>query len=119
MEGTRIKKVFKAKFEGVRSVGKPGKRWEDAVQQDAASFLRCRNWKLAASDRTFWRQKIEEANARLLLISMSINCDNCKLNGIFEDKKKAVYSRVNTPDCSRMWADLLLTGERIKRTLGF
>jgi hypothetical protein len=39
MEGTRIpKKVFKAKFEGVRSVGKPRKRWEDAVQQDAASF---------------------------------------------------------------------------------
>jgi hypothetical protein len=37
MEGTRIpKKVFKAKFEGVRSVGKPRKRWEDVVQQDAA-----------------------------------------------------------------------------------
>jgi hypothetical protein len=32
MEGTRIpKKVFKAKFEGVRSVGKPRKRWEDVV----------------------------------------------------------------------------------------
>jgi hypothetical protein len=32
MEGTQIpKKVFKAKFEGVRSVGKPRKRWEDAV----------------------------------------------------------------------------------------
>jgi hypothetical protein len=49
MEGTRIpKKVFKAKFEGVRSVEKPNKRWEDTVQQDAVSFLRCRNWKLAA-----------------------------------------------------------------------
>jgi hypothetical protein len=48
MEGTRIpKKVFKAKFEG-----KPRKRWEDAVQRNAASFLRCRNWKLAANDRT-------------------------------------------------------------------
>jgi hypothetical protein len=41
-------KVFTAKFEGVRPVGKPRKRWEDAVQQDAASFLRCCNWKLAA-----------------------------------------------------------------------
>jgi hypothetical protein len=60
MEGTQIpKKVFKAKFEGVRSVGKPRKIWEDAVQQDAASFLHCRNWKLAANDRTLWRQKIE------------------------------------------------------------
>jgi hypothetical protein len=65
MEGTRIsKKVFKAKFEGVTSVGKPRKRWEDVVQQDAASFLRCRNWKLAANDRILWRQKMEEAKAR-------------------------------------------------------
>jgi hypothetical protein len=65
MEGTRIpKKVFKAKFDGVRSVGKPRKRWEDAVQQDAANFLRCRNWKLAANDRTLWKQKTEEAKAR-------------------------------------------------------
>jgi hypothetical protein len=32
MEGTQIpKKVFNAKFEGVRSVRKPRKRWEDAV----------------------------------------------------------------------------------------
>jgi hypothetical protein len=53
MEGTRIpKEVFKAKFEGVRSVGKRRKRWEETVQQDTASFLRCRNWKLAANDRT-------------------------------------------------------------------
>jgi hypothetical protein len=57
MEGTRIaKKVLKAKFDGVRSVGEPRKRWE-AVQQDAASFL-------AADDRTLWRQKTEEAKAR-------------------------------------------------------
>jgi hypothetical protein len=65
MEGTRIPtKEFKAKFEGVRSVGKSRKRWEDVVQQDATCFLLCRNWKLAASDRTLWRQKIEEAKAR-------------------------------------------------------
>jgi len=53
--------VFKAKFEGVRSVGKPRKRGEDAVEQDAASFLRCRNWKLVANDRKLLRQKTEEA----------------------------------------------------------
>jgi hypothetical protein len=65
MEGTRIpKKVFKAKFEGVRSVGKPWKRCEDAVQEDAASFLRSRNWKLTANDGTLWMQKIEESKAR-------------------------------------------------------
>jgi hypothetical protein len=65
MEGTRIpRKVFKANFGGVRSVGKPRQRWEDAVQQDAARFLLCCNWKLAANDRTLWRQNIEEAKAR-------------------------------------------------------
>jgi hypothetical protein len=50
-------------FRKLRPVGKPRKRWEDAVQQDAASFMRCRNWKVAANDRTLWRQKIEEAKA--------------------------------------------------------
>jgi hypothetical protein len=64
MEGTRIaKKVFKVKFGEVRSVGKPRKRWADVVQQDAARFLRCPNWKLAANDRKLWRQKILEAKA--------------------------------------------------------
>jgi hypothetical protein len=44
MEDTRTpKKMFKVKFEGVRSVGNPRKRWKDVVQQDAARFLRCRN----------------------------------------------------------------------------
>jgi hypothetical protein len=65
MEDTRIpKKVFKAKIEGVRSVGKLRKRWEDAVRQDATSFLLCLNWKLADNDGTLWRQKTEETKAR-------------------------------------------------------
>jgi hypothetical protein len=56
--------VFKAKFEGVRSVGKTRKRWEDVVEQDAARFLHCHNRKLATNDRTLWRQKIKEAKAQ-------------------------------------------------------
>jgi hypothetical protein len=55
---------FLRKFKGVRSVGKPKERWEDVVEQDAASFLRCRNWKLADNDRTLWRQKIMVTKAR-------------------------------------------------------
>jgi hypothetical protein len=55
---------FLRKFEGVRSVGKPKERWEDVVEQDAATFLPCRNLKLAANDGTLWRQKIEEAKAQ-------------------------------------------------------
>jgi hypothetical protein len=40
MGDTRIpKKVIKAKFGEVRSFGKPRKRWEDTVQQDAARCL--------------------------------------------------------------------------------
>jgi hypothetical protein len=54
-----LKKMFKAKFEGVRSVGKPRKRCKDAD-----SFLRCRNWKLAANDKTLWRQETVEVKAR-------------------------------------------------------
>jgi hypothetical protein len=55
--------VLKATFGGVRSVGKARKRWEDVVQQDAARFLHCHNWKLAANDRRLWRQKMVEAKA--------------------------------------------------------
>jgi hypothetical protein len=70
MEDTRIpKKVFKAKFEGVSSVGKSRERWEDAVQRDAARVLRRRNWKLAANDRILWRQKIEEVKARFWAVA--------------------------------------------------
>jgi hypothetical protein len=68
MEDTRIpKKVFKAKSEGVRSVGKPRKRWEDEVEQDAERFLRCRNWKLAANDKIIIPQKTILARKGLLL----------------------------------------------------
>jgi hypothetical protein len=65
MEGTQNrKKVLKVKFGGVRSVGEPRTRSEDVMQQDAARFLLCRNWKLAAKDITLWRQKIGKAKAR-------------------------------------------------------
>jgi hypothetical protein len=65
MEGTHIsKKVLRAKFVRSTSVGKPRKRWEDVVQQDVATFLRCRNWKLATNDRKLWSRKIEEVKAQ-------------------------------------------------------
>jgi hypothetical protein len=54
MAGTSIpNKVLKAKFEGERSVGKYIKGWENVVQQNAARFLLCRNWKLAGNERIF------------------------------------------------------------------
>jgi hypothetical protein len=36
------KKALGATFTGRRPVGKPRKRWEDAVQEDAVSLLRCK-----------------------------------------------------------------------------
>jgi hypothetical protein len=59
-------KALGATFTGRRPVGKPRKRWEDAVKEDAVSLLRCkRNWKLTAQNRNVWRQMLREAMARL------------------------------------------------------
>jgi hypothetical protein len=44
MEELRIpKKVLASSFRGVRPVARPRKRWEDAIQRDAANLLRIRN----------------------------------------------------------------------------
>jgi hypothetical protein len=62
------KKALGAKFTGRQPVGKPRKRWEDAVKEDAVSLLICkRNWKLTAQNRNVWRQMLREARARLRL----------------------------------------------------
>jgi hypothetical protein len=47
----------------VRAVGKPGKRWEDAVREDSVKLLVMKAWETKAKDRQFWRQHIEEAKA--------------------------------------------------------
>jgi hypothetical protein len=36
------KKALEATFTGRRPVGKPRKRWEDAVKEDVVSLLRCK-----------------------------------------------------------------------------
>jgi hypothetical protein len=47
-----------------RAVGKPKKRWEDAVQEDSVKLLGTKAWKTKAKDRQFWRQHIEETKAQ-------------------------------------------------------
>jgi hypothetical protein len=65
MENSRNpKKALNAKFGGIRTVGRPRGRWEDAVRRDAARMIQCHKWKRVANDRTKWRQKIEEAKAQ-------------------------------------------------------
>jgi hypothetical protein len=77
MEGTRIsKKVFKAKFLRVRSVGNPGKDGKMQCNRMPPAFctVATGSWplmiencggrkKIVEAERKLWRQKIEEAKA--------------------------------------------------------
>jgi hypothetical protein len=58
------KKALQQTIYGKRATGKPGKRWEDAVQEDSIKLLGTKAWKTKAKDRQFWRQCIEEAKAQ-------------------------------------------------------
>jgi len=50
-------------FGGIRHVGKPRSRLEQAVWRDAVDSLEIQNWKAAGSERKFWRKEIGEAMA--------------------------------------------------------
>jgi hypothetical protein len=47
-----------------RPVGKPKKRWMDAVKEDSYQILNWKNWKVKARDRYEWRSRIKKAKAR-------------------------------------------------------
>jgi hypothetical protein len=64
MNDARITKTaLQQTIYGKRAVGKPRKRWEDAVREDSIKLLGTKAWKAKAKDRQFWRQRIEEAKA--------------------------------------------------------
>jgi hypothetical protein len=56
-------KALRAKFTASCPAEKPARRWEDGVKEDAASMLRCRDWRLTAQNRKMWGQKLSEAMA--------------------------------------------------------
>jgi hypothetical protein len=58
------KKDLQQTIYGKRAVGKPRKRWEDAVWEDSIKLLGTKAWKTKAKDRQFWRQCIGEATAQ-------------------------------------------------------
>lgn len=65
MDENRIpKKVLQQTIYGKRRRGKPKRRWEEAVREDAESLLKVKPWKTKAKDRDFWRRCINEAKAR-------------------------------------------------------
>ena len=51
-------------WEGTRPTGRPRKRWEDGVGEDARD-MGIRNWRRVAVDRVDWRRRLVEARARL------------------------------------------------------
>jgi hypothetical protein len=56
-----IKKLFNAKPDGVRRVGRPKLQWEDGVDQDMR-ILEVKNWKVVALNRDEWT-KLKKAKA--------------------------------------------------------
>jgi hypothetical protein len=44
-------------------VGKPKKRWMDAVKEDSYQILNWRNWEVKAQDRDEWRLRIKKGKA--------------------------------------------------------
>ena len=62
------KKIFKAKPDGARRVGRPKLRWEDGVDQDMR-ILGVKNWKQVALDRDEWAKLLKKARAHQRLSS--------------------------------------------------
>jgi hypothetical protein len=48
---------------GKRPVGKPRKRWLDAVKEDSYQMLKWRDCEVKAQDREEWRSRIKKAKA--------------------------------------------------------
>jgi hypothetical protein len=66
MDGKRIpKRILESNFIGKRPVGKPRKRWINAVEMDSKETLKVRNWKRESQDRQVWRRHLKEVKARL------------------------------------------------------
>jgi hypothetical protein len=55
----------KAFQEERRTHGRPRGRWKDVVDEDATRILKCKNWRRSVEDRDFWRQRTEEAKAKI------------------------------------------------------
>jgi hypothetical protein len=58
-------KALKEYIEGRRQVGRPRGKWTEAVDEDAKSMLKCKNWRRSVEDRDAWRRRIEEAKAQV------------------------------------------------------
>ena len=57
-------KLLYTRIHGKRPVGRPRRRWEDAVDEDAREILKVRSWRRMAADRGEWGEKLKEARAQ-------------------------------------------------------
>ena len=63
-DGRNPKRALLGTREGMRPRGRPRKRWEDGVAENARN-MGIRNWRRAAMDRVDWRRRLVEARPRL------------------------------------------------------
>jgi hypothetical protein len=67
MNGKRIlKRILESSIIGKRPIGKPRKRWENAVETDSGEVIEVRIWKRKYIGRQVCRRHLKEASARLL-----------------------------------------------------
>jgi hypothetical protein len=64
-----LKRILESNFIGKRPVGKPRKRWINAVEIDSREILKVRNWKRESLNRQVWRRYLKEAKARLWAVA--------------------------------------------------
>jgi hypothetical protein len=63
MEGQSLPRmVMASQMFGKRPIGKPKKRWMDAVKEDIYQILKGRSLEVKAQDRDEWRSRIKKAN---------------------------------------------------------
>jgi hypothetical protein len=55
--------VMAGQMFGKRPVGKPKKRWMDAVKEDSYQILNWSNWEVKARDENRWRSRIKKVKA--------------------------------------------------------
>jgi hypothetical protein len=59
------KRILECNIIGKTPVGKPRKRWVNAVEIDNREILKVRNWKRESVDRKVWWHHLKEVKAQL------------------------------------------------------
>jgi hypothetical protein len=65
MKNSKSKRILGSNIIGRRPVGKPRKRWVNAVELDSREIWEVRNWKRESLDRQVRRRHLKEAKFRL------------------------------------------------------